>query len=220
MIDRVEGGIEPALSLVNLFQKTRVRLPVDQLTKLPGWCSCEKAVLMYDWVVTNKPKRCVEIGVYGGRSLVPIALALAYLEQGMVWGIDPYSAAVVEEDPDHVAGNPGWRQEDLDLAFSAALGAIVELKLARYVRLLCGHSAEVSRCFVGWKIGMLHIDGTHSVHQTMNDVANYVPRVEHGGTVWIDDLRLPGPAEAVRTLDKELKVLFDHPEYRVYQRDR
>lgn len=208
------------LSLVHLFQKTMGRLPMSSIVKLPGWCSNDKALLLYDWVVTHKPQRCVEIGVYGGRSLVPVALGLAFNEKGTVWGIDPWKAEVVSEDPDHVPGSPGWCQGDLDAAFNATLQAIVELKLARWIRLLCGHSSEVSRCFLGTKINLLHIDGTHSVHQTMNDIANYVPRVDRGGTVWLDDVKLPGPSEAARTLDKELTVLLDHSDYRVYQRDR
>jgi hypothetical protein len=45
----------------------------------------------------EKPSVVVEIGVFGGRSLVPQALALRENKQGVVYGIDPYTAAAATE---------------------------------------------------------------------------------------------------------------------------
>src|ERR1700730_11515979 len=55
-----------------------------------GWCSEEKALNFVDLILTAKPKVCVEIGVFGGASLIPTAFALKHLKEGIVIGIDPW----------------------------------------------------------------------------------------------------------------------------------
>jgi hypothetical protein len=57
---------------------------------LEGWCSKEKACAFIDLVLQEKPQTCVEIGVFGGKSLLPVAMALKSLGQGIVIGVDPW----------------------------------------------------------------------------------------------------------------------------------
>ena len=46
-----------------------------KMASIPGWCSEEKALLMMDIIKENKCQHCIEIGVFSGRSLFPIAKA-------------------------------------------------------------------------------------------------------------------------------------------------
>ena len=53
--------------------KSKAFLAMDELE---GWCAKDKAATLIDLVLMLKPKIVVEIGVFGGKSLVPIAYAL------------------------------------------------------------------------------------------------------------------------------------------------
>ncbi|MBI2810794.1 MAG: class I SAM-dependent methyltransferase [Candidatus Melainabacteria bacterium] len=43
-----------------------------------------------DYIFELKPERVVEIGVFGGKSLVPMACALRANQKGRIYGIDPW----------------------------------------------------------------------------------------------------------------------------------
>ena len=65
------------------------------LPSLEGWCSREKALNFIDLVLEVKPQVCVEIGVFGGSSLFPVASALKHRGEGIVIGIDPWDNSSV-----------------------------------------------------------------------------------------------------------------------------
>lgn len=58
---------------------------------IEGWCSREKAEKLMDLIFDTHPNICVEIGVFGGSSIYPTACALKYLNNGIVYAIDPWS---------------------------------------------------------------------------------------------------------------------------------
>src|SRR5690349_4721248 len=58
----------------------------------PGSCSKKQALLMMDLIHKNKCKMCVEIGVFAGSSVFPIAQALKYNGSGLVHAIDAWDA--------------------------------------------------------------------------------------------------------------------------------
>ncbi|MBI2809024.1 MAG: hypothetical protein HYX68_28910 [Planctomycetes bacterium] len=43
---------------------------------LEGWCTPEKAQMLAALIIDALPALCVEIGVHGGKSLIPQAMAL------------------------------------------------------------------------------------------------------------------------------------------------
>src|SRR5271155_2865720 len=48
----------------------------EWMAQLEGWCSDLKATTLVDLVLKVRPQVIVEIGVWGGKSLVPMACAL------------------------------------------------------------------------------------------------------------------------------------------------
>ena len=58
-----------------------------------GWCKLEKANALAAAIVSIQPNLIVEVGVWAGRSLIPMALSLKYLGKGKILGIDPWRAA-------------------------------------------------------------------------------------------------------------------------------
>jgi hypothetical protein len=65
-----------------------------EMTKISGWCAKEKADLMMELIKDNKFQLCVEIGVFAGSSLYPMAKTLKYNGSGMVYGIDAWDPAM------------------------------------------------------------------------------------------------------------------------------
>ena len=67
-----------------ILEQVRIILP-----SIHGWCSYEKAEKFVETITDQKPQLCVEIGVFGGSSLIPQALALKP-HSGVIIGIDPW----------------------------------------------------------------------------------------------------------------------------------
>src|SRR5271170_6961170 len=80
-----------------MFSRIATTLPT-----LDGWATSEKGCTLAALVLANKPKLVVEIGVFAGRSLLPMALALKANGSGKVIGIDPYDSqeSAKDEFPD------------------------------------------------------------------------------------------------------------------------
>ena len=65
---------------------------LESMSQCTGWCSIAKGEFLVDLVLKHQPKVIVEIGVWGGRSLIPMASALKSLGEGIAYGIDPWDS--------------------------------------------------------------------------------------------------------------------------------
>lgn len=85
-----------------------LRSQIEMQTDLPGWCELDKARMMCGLLLREQPETVVEIGVYGGKSLVPQALTLRHNKRGVIYGIDPWTnSSCTENYPDDL----GWWEE-------------------------------------------------------------------------------------------------------------
>ena len=66
---------------------------VAYMQQLEGWCSEQKAFILIDLIQKIRPKKIVEIGVWGGMSFVPMACALRANGSGKIFGIDPWESS-------------------------------------------------------------------------------------------------------------------------------
>lgn len=155
---------------------------------LQGWCSEEKALLFFDLAMQVKPKVCVEIGVFGGASLFPVAYALRNLGQGIIIGIDPYENAECIKDMDSVAAKEHiawWSRVNLYDVYDYFIDNLTLYGLYDYCTIVKKSSShaihEINH------IDILHIDGHISEAQIFQDVALYLPKVNPGGYIWIGD---------------------------------
>lgn len=166
------------------------------LPKMEGWCWREKAIAMSDLVLKFKPAVSVEIGVFGARSLIAQALAAQSLGSGHhVYGIDPYALSNVEagsqiSESDHA----WWRTIDFTAILSKAHRAITDCGVSDYCSLLIMDSNRASALFSS--IQVLHIDGNHSEEISCQDVERWLPLVEPGGHIWMDDIHWPSTKRA------------------------
>jgi hypothetical protein len=163
-----------------------------------GWCTLDKARLIMDLVKETCSSKenpiCLEIGVYGGKSIQPFAAALKSIGRGQVYGIDPWSAH------EAVAGYQGehrefWASVDMDRMYDICLDGLRRLGVEDHVCLLKTTSElapEISN------ICVIHLDGQHT-EQVSSDVARWAPLVTDGGYFlvndidWSEDTRKAGP---------------------------
>lgn len=166
------------MTIPELFQ----RLPAIH-EKLEGWCDIEKAMTLASLVVAFRPALIVEIGIYGGKSLIPMALACQVVNRGMVIGIDPWSREVAMREQTTPQDVEWWSKLDLEKIRSGFVAAIAEHQLDKFVRVDRRESRFVEPPA---GISILHVDGAHSDTAT-HDIARFAPKVIAGGYCVTDD---------------------------------
>lgn len=158
------------------------------LPSINGWCSQEKAMNFIDLVMEVKPKVCVEIGVFGGSSLFPVACALRSLGEGVVYAIDPWDKfeCIKYYDPIKDKANlQWWASIDLEYVYNEYLNLLKRFGIGSYCVTIRTNSARAVD--VVNNIDILHIDGNHSEISFLQDVTLYLPKVRPGGYIWLND---------------------------------
>ncbi len=175
----------------------------EALPNLYGWCTKEKALSFLDLVLEVKPEVCVEIGVFGGRSLFPVASALKFLGNGIVVGIDPWSKDEIipyfdpVKDQAHVIW---WSKINFDQIYYSCLKMLSQYQLEDYAVIL-RTTSELASYAIG-SIDILYIDGNHNEAISNRDVQLYIPKVRSGGYVWLND-------SLWRDLQSSVDLLFE-----------
>lgn len=175
------------MSLIRLLEKIEALVP-----QVPGWCSIEKAQCLAALVYATRPEITVEIGIFGGASFFPLALAHKDLEYGVAIGIEPWSTAVAVAVQTEGPSREWWQNQDLNKIRDGFFQRIRELQLEPFTKIFQKSSAEVPPPL---KIGLLHIDGAHN-EEAINDVRRFGDRVQRGGFCVMDDLQWTGGAVA------------------------
>jgi predicted O-methyltransferase YrrM len=155
----------------------------DAMVPLQGWTTPERGFEMADAIFETRPKIVVEIGVFGGRSLVAQALAMrASGHGGLVVGIDPWrkEAALEGENEDN---RKWWTAVDIEKVHRDAVNAIWSRNLQSHCVIIRSASQHVASLFP--RVDMLFIDGNHAM--AMRDVEMWGPKVPPGGYIFADD---------------------------------
>lgn len=192
---------------------------------LDGWCPVEKALAMAEVVLAERPRVCVEIGVFGGRSLIPQALALREVwdedessvnveiagaperKRGIIYGIDPWKKGAVLEGVNDPKNDEWWRNLDLGAIFATCARCVAAQRVTEHVALLQIGSEEAAPLFGLGGIDILHVDGNHSELSSCRDVTLYLPKVRPGGRIWMDDTNWATTQPAVRMVEAHCDLL-------------
>lgn len=183
---------------------TRIATIVPSIT---GWCSVEKANDLALAIIKLRSSVTVEIGVWGGRSVVPMALAHQEQDHGIVWAIDPWSPVASTEGYDKV-NSDWWGAQNHEVVYRGFLDTLRLNGVERFVNVIRKKSDDVEPPPV---IDMLHIDGQHT-EQAVRDVERFASKVRDGGFCFVDDIGWSGggPARAVtRLLEMGFVKVFD-----------
>jgi len=188
--------------------------PVD----FGGGCSLQKALTMAVFIKEFKLKSSADIGVYRGRSLFPQALAHKYYSQGIVYGIDPYdNMAAIQND------RPDIKEELINFADSTNFNQIFEdvsnvinkQGLEGFCELIRKPSSDAKFHFIetNTKLGLVHIDGNHDTAFVIQDVNDYLPLVQDGGIIVLDDVSWESVKPALNLLHTQCEFIGDIIDY-------
>lgn len=188
-----------------------------------GWATQEKVLELGDLIIDRRPMTIVEIGILGGKSLIPMAIAAK--ETGAdVWGIDPWTVEACVEGSNADATQEYWRdmekRGELDRIRKEFIRDMTRSGVERTIRVLMAHDLNVIQFFGDDTIGLLHLDSNHSPEVSFRSVQDWSKKVEHGGLFVMDDSNWKeqsGAVEWLKSSDK-LKVLKDHDSWLVLEK--
>ena len=187
------------------------------ITPMEGWCWPEKALALADLILSTQPQIVVEIGVFGGRSLIPQAMALRTNGAGMIYGIDPWKLEAALEGENGPESEAWWRNNvNLHDIHRKCVEEIWRHGLDDWCVLLRCPSQRAVTLFPS--IDILHLDGNHSELASCRDVELYLPRIKHGGHVWMDDTDWQTTQRAVGLLEESTERIASVGACRLYRK--
>lgn len=180
-----EGGLDSLLKI---------------LDRVDGWCTANKAAKLYELASSPDCGLAVEIGIFGGKSLLPVAAAFARKGAGVIYGVEPWENAVAVETATNDVNDDWWRKIDLVAIKRNFFGHVQRLQLEKHVRVLEIPSDAAIPVFQSAryadKIDLVHVDGAHSVEQSVFDCAYWLKLLRSGGHLVLDDINWPSVALA------------------------
>ncbi len=147
-----------------------------------SWCSEEKAKLLMELVLLEKPSVCVEIGVFMGATVLPVAASLKHLGKGVVYAIDPWSNQEAIKNYEELDPNiEWWASLDMRSVYRSFLKLHKKWNLKGFCQILKKPSREAVLDIPS--IDFLHIDGNYSEESSLEDVELFLPKLRSGGYV-------------------------------------
>jgi predicted O-methyltransferase YrrM len=184
---------------------------------MEGWLTPERGCEMAELIIDNKPELLVEIGVFGGRSLVACAMALRENHKGKIWGIDSWRVDDAIEGKDEKEDREWWEKKIvLDDIHRGCMKAIWDHHLEPWAVIIRSASQYCYDLFKN--IDQLYIDGSHSEVASCRDVELYLPRVAVGGLIWFDDTGWRSTQKALQMMNAKCDIVRDNDSYRLYRK--
>lgn len=174
----------------------------ELMSHIQGKCSEKKAEALISLMWFMKPKVVVELGVFAGKSLLPIAFTLQQLNKGKIYGIDPWSndRSKLTELEKKLAGEIDQQKILQDLKEHVQM-----LGLEEHVQLI---QAEFSKKSPVEPVDVLHIDRLLSKGSSLNEIAKWVGLVRLGGAVIFDDMPWGEVGNVITWLDEKMERML------------
>lgn len=168
-----------------------------------GWCSLDKSGCFVDYVddicsrVDNPV--CVEIGVFGGKSILPVALELKRHNKGRLFAIDPWKNDEAGKGYEYwPTEHKYWTTVDLEFMYKFFLDLLTEYDLHEYVEVIRDTSDNAPEID---NIDFLFIDGQHT-DQAVRDTMKYATKVKLNGYCVVDDVTWGDVSKVPEILNK------------------
>jgi hypothetical protein len=160
----------------------------DFIGAMHGWTTPTKANELFELTRKIKPKVAMEIGVWGGRGTIAIALGMKVNGEGKVIAVDPWSAEESAKGQVEPAGAEWWANQDHDAVFKSFQWFLKRFEVEKFVDV---RRAKSDAVIVPMQIDLLVIDGNHG-EQAIRDAERFAPSVPLGGYLLLDDLDWSG----------------------------
>ena len=166
---------------------------IDYLLTRDGWCSEEKMKRLFALVLQTAEEfkgqsiLSVELGVFGGRSLLPMALAHQQLQSGYAVGIDAWDNVVPLEGTNTQINNDWWAKVPIKDVYNGFIESARVLGTGDYCRHLIGKTEDFINQFEENSITLLHQDSSHNIETITRELQLYSPKMRTGGYWVVDD---------------------------------
>ncbi len=189
------------------------------MDQLEGWCSHFKASVIMDLILLIKAQTVVEVGVGGGKSLVPMGFALKAQQGGKAFAIDPWinllasssdNTSANKTDKKATSTKTNGSQGDVlnyEVVYRDLLQKVFDLGLQNHIELMRCSSDEAP---IIQNIDFLHINCSETA--AIDEVKKWVPLVKAGGFVIFDGILLDITDEAIAWLNSHCTHLREFHE--------
>lgn len=199
-----------------------IRTLIQQdLPHIEGWCSVEKALYMIDLVENNNVKSFIELGVFGGRSLLPVALAIKNGESNdsSIIGVDAWNVSESLEGTNDINNALWWEKCDHNKMYEYTINLMIKYGLSNDVTLVRMSSIEYASNVLDSSIDMLHQDSNHSEEISCLEVELYNMKLKSGGLWIFDDTDWETTKLAQKSLEQKNYVcIHDAKSWKVYKK--
>ena len=178
-----------------------------------GWQNPQQKSLYNELVKKLSNGVIVEIGVYGGASLLSI-VENCQKTNTQIFGIDPWEKLNVSR---RMNGNAQWipvddcDHEQLKSVRLNLENIIQNENYENNVTLIHDFSYKAYTQFQEETVDVLYIDGCHDYDAVITDLRLWFSKVKNGGVILGDDFLWKGVSDAVKDFCKENKIQFDGP---------
>lgn len=181
--------------------------------KIEGWCTKEKALKMASLIKPNF--FCVELGVFGGRSLLPISL----MTKNVAIGIDAWEKEASLDGNNKKENDEWWSEIDYEKMFEYTKKLLSKYNCSSS-KLIKSKSTDVVDNFLDETIDFLHQDSNHSEEVSCKEVELYHKKVKHNG-IWVfDDTNWETTIKAQNLLlSYGYKEIHDSGSWKIYIRE-
>lgn len=200
--------------------RERLRRRVEEtIPSLHGWTSVDKGARLAEIVVAARSPLSVELGVFGGRGTISLAIGHETLGAGEVLAIDPWERAASLEGVNAPENDAWWGALDHEAIYQSFLDALRASGAGRWCRVLRERSADAVRRVADGSVAVLHQDSNHSEAVSCDEVERWTPKLARDG-VWIaDDTDWATTQRAQRRLGElGFAVVEDHVQWKAYRR--
>lgn len=189
-------------------------LPLDDkvsrcLETIDGWCSPNKAAWLARLIASRQVANVLEVGIFGGKSLIPMALAVQSVGKGTVIGVEPWSADVAISEPTNETNDAWWANVNFALIKERFFANCARYGVLATVKVMEMDSESAFRFLKprGRQFDLVHIDGAHSPERALRDAKSWAGLVKKGGLIVFDDIGWPSVAPAREFLTQNLTVI-------------
>lgn len=189
-------------------------------TKMEGWTTPDKALMMIQLVLERKPALCVESGIFGGRSFCAVGLALKENGFGVVWGADPWDVESALEGKQAKEDADWWSSKvPLEQIYIGAIHWILRFELTRMCFWVRTKSEKMAMMFGVKEVDLFHQDSNHSEEVSRREVQVWAPRMKQESLWILDDTDWSTQKKAIQDItDEGFNVLHDKGTYIVFER--
>jgi predicted O-methyltransferase YrrM len=176
--------------------------------QLKGWFNEDKEKWYKSLVKKVKNGSIVEIGVYGGASILSIT-DLCIKNNTKITGIDPWDKIeMVNENT--LSKDNVYSYKSMMKNHYENLVNIIKKENYNHITLIKDFSLNVLSNFEDNSIDLVYIDANHSYKEVLKDITEWYNKVKIGGILCGDDFAWDGVKQAVNEFCDSKKIKFTH----------